>query len=230
MRAAFLIIDVQKDYFKNGLFPIKKAKEIIPIINKIKNDYPNKFTSIYISQIKKDPDHISLKESSLLKDENLHLDKLTENLKGKFPKFCIKDTEGSQLNEEIILNGNEFFINKNEDKLKEEISCFSNKNFIENLKENKIQIIFICGLTLDFCVGLTALNSSKFGFETYVIREGVKSYNEESGKSMEKNLEKNNVKIINMEQFEEIIKKVDKEKEKKDDEVKDNGEEEKKVE
>ena len=47
---------------------------------------------------------------------------------------------------------------------------------------------------------------------------------------MEKNLEKNNVKIINMEQFEEIIKKVEKEKEKKDEEVKDNGEEEKKVE
>ena len=208
MKAALLIIDVQNDYFKNGVLQIKKAKEIIPIINKLRNDYSTKFTNVFISQINNNPEHISFKESQLSKEENLTLDKITNAYKGKFPNFCIEGTEGANLHSDLQLKGNEIFIKKNEDKLKEEMSCFQNPILNETLVNNKINMVFLCGFTLDFNVGFTALNCSKLGFETYVIKDACKSFSDESGKSMEKIFEKNNVKCIIMEQFEEIIKRV----------------------
>ena len=208
MKAALLIIDVQNDYFKNGVLQVKKAKEIIPIINKLRNDYSTKFTNVFISQINNNPEHISFKESQLSKEENLTLDKITNAYKGKFPNFCIEGTEGANLHSDLQLKGNEIFIKKNEDKLKEEMSCFQNPILNETLVNNKINMVFLCGFTLDFNVGFTALNCSKLGFETYVIKDACKSFSDESGKSMEKIFEKNNVKCIIMEQFEEIIKRV----------------------
>ena len=208
MKAALLIIDVQNDYFKNGVLQVKKAKEIIPIINKLRNDYSTKFTNVFISEINNNPEHISFKESPLSKEENLTLDKITNAYKGKFPYFCISGTEGSNLHSDLQLKGNEIFIKKNEDKLKEEMSCFQNPILNETLVNNKINMVFLCGFTLDFNVGFTALNCSKLGFETYVIKDACKSFSDESGKSMEKIFEKNNVKCIIMEQFEEIIKRV----------------------
>ena len=208
MKAALLIIDVQNDYFKNGVLQVKKAKEIIPIINKLRNDYSTKFTNVFISQINNNPEHISLKESQLSKEENLTLDKITNAYKGKFPNFCIEGTEGANLHSDLQLKGNEIFIKKNEDKLKEEMSCFQNPILNETLVNNKINMVFLCGLTLDFNVGFSAINCSKLGFETYVIKDACKSFSDESGKSMEKIFEKNNVKCIIMEQFEEIIKRV----------------------
>ena len=208
MKAALLIIDVQNDYFKNGVLQVKKAKEIIPIINKLRNDYSTKFTNVFISQINNNPEHISFKESQLSKEENLTLDKITNAYKGKFPNFCIEGTEGSNLHSDLQLKGNEIYIKKNEDKLKEEMSCFQNPILNETLVNNKINMVFLCGLTLDFNVGFSAINCSKLGFETYVIKDACKSFSDESGKSMEKIFEKNNVKCIIMEQFEEIIKRV----------------------
>ncbi len=208
MKAALLIIDVQNDYFKNGVLQVKKAKEIIPIINKLRNDYSTKFTNVFISQINNNPEHISFKESQLSKEENLTLDKITNAYKGKFPNFCIEGTEGANLHSDLQLKGNEIFIKKNEDKLKEEMSCFQNPILNETLVNNKINMVFLCGLTLDFNVGFSAINCSKLGFETYVIKDACKSFSDESGKSMEKIFEKNNVKCIIMEQFEEIIKRV----------------------
>jgi len=142
MKAALLIIDVQNDYFKNGVLQIKKAKEIIPIINKLRNDYSTKFTNVFISEINNNPEHISFKESPLSKEENLTLDKITNAYKGKFPYFCISGTEGSNLHSDLQLKGNEIFIKKKEDKLKEEMSCFQNPILNETLVNNKINMVF----------------------------------------------------------------------------------------
>ena len=89
------------------------------------------------------------------------------------------------------------------------MSCFQNPILNETLVNNKINMVFLCGFTLDFNVGFTAINCSKLGFETYVIKDACKDFfSDESAKSMEKIFEKNNVKCIIMEQFEEIIKRV----------------------
>ena len=209
MKAALIIVDVQNDFLEKGALPVKGSNEIIPFINTLRNNYADYYTTVFTTQQYRQPTHISFKDSPYAAEENLPFDEITLAVKGKFPKNCIGGTDGANFAPEMQLRGNEVLIRKDEDKFKEEMSGFQNKILLEVLKTNNIKIVFICGLTLDFCVGLTAIDSQKLGFETYVIREATKPLGEESGKAMEKNLEKNGVKIISMKEFEDVIKKVE---------------------
>ena len=209
MKAALIIVDVQNDFLDKGALPVKSSNEIIPIINKLRNDYSQYYTTVFTTQQYRQETHIAFKDSPYANEENLPFDEITLAVKGKFPRHCIGGTNGANFAPEMQLKGNEVLIRKDEDKFKEEMSGFQNKILLEILKTNKINIVFICGLTLDFCVGLTAIDSQKLGFETYVIKDACKPLGEESGKAMEKNLEKNGVKVISMKEFEEVIKKVE---------------------
>jgi len=49
------------------------------------------------------------------------------------------------------------------------------------LKEMGIMDVFIVGLAGDFCVKATVMDSRRFGFRTYVVREGTMAANGEKG-------------------------------------------------
>ena len=56
--------------------------------------------------------------------------------------------------------------------------------------------MYVCGLAFDFCVGSTALDAKKHGFETYVIQEATKSVSQETAKIMAEKLKNGNVAIV----------------------------------
>ena len=205
MKAALLIINFQNDYFENGALKIDNASETIPIINEIRTKYDNKFSSIFIISDNRTETHISFNTSPYAKEENLPFDNITLSSKGKFPPNCIEGTNGAALNPEMILKGNEIRIKKNEDKFKDEMSCFNVKMIRDIIQTDQINTIFLCGFTLEFSVGMTAIEGEKMGLDTYIISECTKSFNKNSEQSMLKNLNAKNIKLINYEKFKEII-------------------------
>ena len=209
MKAALIIVDVQNDFLEKGALPVKDAHDIIPHINKVRNEYANRFTTVFTTQQHRQETHIAFNDSPYAHEENLPFDEITLAVKGKFPRYCVQGTNGANFAPEMQLKGDEVLIRKDEDKFKEEMSAFQNPIVPEVLNTNKIKLVFVVGLTLDFCVGLTAIDSAKRGFETYVIQECTKPLGDQSGEAMKKNFEKNNVKLITMEQFDEIIKKAE---------------------
>ncbi len=58
----------------------------------------------------------------------------------------------------------------------------------EKLEELGINTIYCVGLAYDYCVGSTALDGSKYGFKTYLVRNATKSVNPESEKKMQQSL------------------------------------------
>ena len=209
MKAALLIQNVQNDFLEKGTLPVKGAHDIIGPINKIRNEYANRFTTVFTTQQFRQETHISFKDSPYAHEENLPFDEITLAVKGKFPRHCVQGTDGANFAPELQLKGDEVLIRLDEDKFKEEMSAFQNNILAEILKTNEIKMVFITGLTLDFCVGLTAIDAAKKGFETYVIKDATKPLGDQSGEAMIKNLEKNNVKFISMQEFEEVIKKAE---------------------
>lgn len=209
MKAALLIQNVQNDFLEKGSLPVKGAHDIIGPINKIRNEYSSRFTTVFTTQQFREETHISFKDSPYAKEEDLPFDEITLAVKGKFPHHCVKGTDGANFAPEMQLKGDEVLIRLDEDKFKEEMSAFQNKLLGEILHTNQIKMVFITGLTLDFCVGLTAIDSAKKGFDTYVIKDATKPLGDQSGEAMIKNFEKNNVKFITLEEFDEIIKKAE---------------------
>ena len=204
MKAALLIQNVQNDFLEKGSLPVKGAHDIIGPINKIRNEYASRFTTVFTTQQFRQETHISFKDSPYASEENLPFDEITLAVKGKFPRHCVQGTDGANFAPEMQLKGDEVLIRLDEDKFKEEMSAFQNSLLGEILNTNQIKMIFITGLTLDFCVGLTAIDSAKKGFETYVIKDATKPLGDQSGEAMIKNFEKNNVKFITLAEFDEI--------------------------
>lgn len=117
----------------------------------------------------------------------------------------MNNTSGADFQKELYLNGKEYLIKKGDNPLKEEFSAFANPDLDNFLKSNEITHTFIAGLAYDFCVGWSALDSAKSGYNTYVIKDACRAISEETTKEMEKYFETNNVKVINSNDLKHIL-------------------------
>ena len=205
MKAALVLMNIQNDFVEKGVFEIEGAPDVIPIINDIRTKYDENFASVFLVTDERLETHISFKDSPYAKEENLPFDEITLGCKGKFPRFCVKGTKGAALYYEMMIKGNEISISKCQDKFKEEMSAFNNQEFRDILESNEIKVLFICGFTTEFSVGLTALDAARKKYDTYIIKDACKGFAPASEAAMMKNFEKNNVKVISYGDFEKMI-------------------------
>ena len=56
--------------------------------------------------------------------------------------------------------------------------------------------IYCVGLAFDYCVGSTAIDGAKNGFETYLVRDATRSGFESSELEMDKKLKESGIKEI----------------------------------
>ncbi len=105
---------------------------------------------------------------------------------------------------ELILDWNEYIIQKVRDCLKEELSGFCNPDLIKILNQNNITRILVVGLAYDFCVARTAIDGKLSNLETYIIKDLTKGISDSI--EIEKEMENTGVKIITTEQLSYILK------------------------
>ena len=88
MKNAFLIIDVQNDFCEGGSLEVQNSNQIIPVINRIRKDFGDKFDCVVMTKDYHPADHISFKDSPYLSGKTIdsELDELTLKWKVKF--YC----------------------------------------------------------------------------------------------------------------------------------------------
>ncbi len=69
----------------------------------------------------------------------------------------------------------------------------------ERMRADGIRRLFICGLALDYCVGWSALDSVKYGFETFVMEDLTRGIADESVSAMKAALAKAGVRLVSSE-------------------------------
>lgn len=91
-----------------------------------------------------------------------------------FPPHCIANTEGSKIINEIEV--------KKEDKVikKRRYSAFFGTDLDLYLRENKIDELYIVGVCTNICVLYTAADARNLGYDVYIYKDGVASFDEES--------------------------------------------------
>ena len=101
-----------------------------------------------------------------------------------WPVHCVQGSSGAQLIPELNLNKLDHVIEKGQDSRVEMYSAFtdpfekpsvSTSALPDILKEAKISHVYVVGLAMDYCVKHSALDSTKYGFRTYVIRDGTRA-------------------------------------------------------
>ena len=185
---ALIIVDVQNDFCPGGSLPVENGHDIIPLINELQK----KFNFIVLTQDWHPVDHSSFSTNNPGKKIFTTKD-MPYGKQVIWPPHCVIGTKGAKFHKDLNINKANLIVRKG---FRKEIDSYS--AFFENdknthtglegaLKNANIKRVFVVGLALDFCVQYTALDSSKLGFETYVIKQATLPVN--IGSSVEQTLE-----------------------------------------
>jgi len=101
-----------------------------------------------------------------------------------WPVHCVQGTPGAEIIPEIDTSRLHAIVEKARDRRVEMYSGFADAfggklgaslDLGGLLREKGISHVYVVGLAGDYCVKATAIDAKEEGFETYVVREGVKS-------------------------------------------------------
>nr|WP_316261644.1 isochorismatase family protein [Borreliella garinii] len=158
-----MLIDIQNDFLESGALPVSNSNKIIPLINQLQN---------YFKHIVATKDWHCKNHASFSDNKN----------GGIWPEHCVKNTWGSEFPDNLNTKKIEKVFLKGTNQYYDSYSGFYD-DFIKTkqtglyfyLKKKSINILFIAGLALDFCVKETILDAINLGFQVYLIIDATKS-------------------------------------------------------
>lgn len=174
-KSALVIVDPQKGFGSSGELPVPRAEEIVPVVNKIMDQFP----LVVATQDWHPADHISFAIN--------HADKKIGDLldagayeQPLFPMHCIENTKGAEFLENLRTDRLAEVFQKGQDPDIDSFSGFmdcagTNATQLEKfLKSRGVDHIFIAGLATNYCVKHTALDGVKLGFKVTVVEDACR--------------------------------------------------------
>ena len=155
MITALLIVDLQNDFCPGGALPTPQGNIIIPVINQL----IDKFDFVIASRDWHPPGSVHF---------------------NNWPVHCVKDSHGADFPADLRSEKIIQIFEKGTRSKDDGYSAFeaTNKNLAEYLKENGVDELYICGLTAEYCVKSTVLDTVKQGFKTFVIKDATEGLRE----------------------------------------------------
>jgi nicotinamidase/pyrazinamidase len=167
-----LVIDMQRDFLPGGTLAVADGDAIIPGINAIADRFPH----VILTQDWHPLGHISFASSHPDKRpfDTIEVSYGTQHL---WPDHCIQDTPGAEIDPRVQIPQAELILRKG---FRPDIDSYS--AFLEDdhttptglaayLRERNLTRLFLCGLAYDFCVGFSAIDGARLGFECQVLED-----------------------------------------------------------
>lgn len=147
---ALIIVDVQNDFCPGGALPAPKGDTVVPVIN----DLMDRFNIVIASR-----------------DAHPHNTKHFN----KWPPHCIEGTKGAELHPDINTIKIQKVFQKGTGVIDDGYSAFeaTNGDLNKYLKDKGVTDVYVTGLTTEYCVKNTALDSIQNGFKTYLIDDAI---------------------------------------------------------
>ncbi|HVG27192.1 MAG TPA: nicotinamidase [Acidobacteriaceae bacterium] len=173
-----LVIDMQRDFLPStpdhtSALPVAGGDTIIPAINAL----GARFDHVLCTQDWHPQGHISFASAHPGKLPYTDTVAAPYGLQTLWPVHCVQNTPGAALDPRLVLPHAELLLRKG---FRKEIDSYS--AFLENdhttptglagyLRERNLTRLFFCGLAYDFCVGFSALDGARLGFECLVLED-----------------------------------------------------------
>jgi nicotinamidase/pyrazinamidase len=171
-----LIIDVQNDFCPGGSLAVPEGDAIVPLINKIAKRFKHKVLTQdwhpvgHSSFASSHPGQAAFATVSMpYGDQTL------------WPDHCVQGSRGAEFHSQLAVPDAELVIRKGF-----RLAIDSYSAFFENdkttptgltgyLRERGLKRVFICGLATDFCVGFSAVDARRQGFDTAVLLDASRA-------------------------------------------------------
>lgn len=173
---ALVVVDVQNDFCPGGALAVPDGDAVVPVINRL----IDRFDHVVLTQDWHPPGHDSFASSH---DGKNPLELITVEYGDQvlWPDHCIQGTDGAAFHADLATTKAELVVRKG---YRREIDSYS--AFYENdqktptglsgsLKERGFTRLFFVGLATDFCVGWSALDARKEGFDAVLIGDACRA-------------------------------------------------------
>jgi nicotinamidase/pyrazinamidase len=171
-----LVIDVQNDFCPGGALAVPRGDEVIAPIVRVA---PH-FEHVVLTQDWHPANHTSFAPSHAGKKpfDSVNLLYGPQTL---WPPHCVQGSAGAEFHPTLHLPRAELVLRKG---FRPEIDSYS--AFFENdrstptglagyLRERDLKRVFLAGLAYDYCVGYSALDARRLGFEAFVLRDACRA-------------------------------------------------------
>jgi len=198
-----LVIDVQNDFCPGGALAVANGDSVIEPIHRV----AQRFEHIILTQDWHTPHHFSFASAHAGKKpfEQIELGYGQQTL---WPDHCVQGTPGAEFHRDLRLTNAELILRKG---FHREIDSYS--AFFENdrrtptglagyLRERGLMRVFLAGLAYDYCVGYSALDARRAGFEAVILRNACRTIDlDGSVEAMEREFARTGVQLMNTAQL-----------------------------
>ena len=171
-----LAVDPQNDFCPGGKLAVPRGDEVVPLLNRL----AEKFAHVVLTQDWHPAGHMSFASSHPGK-KPFETITVAYGPQVLWPDHCIQGTPGAEFHEDLDIPGAELIVRKG---FRRAIDSYS--AFFENdhrtptglagyLRERGLRRVFLAGLALDFCVGWSAEDAHRHGFEVVVVEDACRA-------------------------------------------------------
>lgn len=179
---ALIIVDVQNDFIPGGSLAVGGGDEIIPLVNKLRTH----FDCVVVTQDFHPAGHSSFASSHAGRAIMDTID-MPYGMQVLWPDHCVQGTSGADFHDDLVVKGTDLILQKGKNAGIDSYSAFLENDKVtptrfddgytlaEKLKAKGITRFVAVGLAGDFCVGFTALDGLRSGFEVAVVKDATRS-------------------------------------------------------
>jgi len=175
-RDALLVVDVQNDFCPGGALAVAEGDAVVPLANRL----IGRFEAVVLTQDWHPPGHESFASShpGRAPFESIEVAYGAQTL---WPDHCVRGTPGADFHPALETRTASLVIRKG---IHRAIDSYS--TFFENdratptglagyLRERGFGRVFLCGLATDYCVGYSAVDARRLGFDVVVLVDACRA-------------------------------------------------------
>lgn len=192
-----IIIDVQNDFTPGGSLEVPEGDEIIPIINKIQDE----FDLIVATQDWHPEDHASF-ASNHEGQEPFDTIEWKGHEQVLWPDHCVQGSEGAEFHPDLKTKRIEAIFRKGMDPEIDSYSGFYDNHHEKStglagyLREKGVEELYFCGLAADVCVNFSMRDALDEGFQAILIEDATRALDEDDYEEAKKEWKEKGAKII----------------------------------
>jgi nicotinamidase/pyrazinamidase len=172
----FLVIDVQKDFCPGGALAVADGDAVINPIHHI----ASKFDHLVLTQDWHPAGHSSFASAHAGKNPFEQIE-VSYGMQTLWPDHCVQGSKGAEFHSALHLPQAELILRKGFRPLIDSYSAFFENDHITAtglagyLHERGFTRVFLAGLAYDFCVGYSAVDARRLGFEAIIVRDACRA-------------------------------------------------------
>jgi len=185
-KRALILVDIQNDFVPGGALAVPDGHAVVPVANQWIARFKANGDLVVATQDWHPPNHVSFISQNPGRriGENVEVDGMPQVI---WPDHCVQDTHGAAFVKGLDTARIDAVVQKGTDPRIDSYSGFFDNHHRKQtelagrLRQSGVTDVYILGLATDYCVKFTALDSRKLEFETWLIPDGTRAINIQSG-------------------------------------------------